>query len=140
MNKGKHRCRYLPLILSSGIVISRCLQCVGLVFADRAIFFEEKLKSACHRRSLWRWCLNVNSETCVAHCLGCRSAQATDSYTLLVLVEVREVFEQRVDTFRAEEEEHVVVEWFVRTEIVADCAIHDRLCVVDFALVECSEA
>ena len=64
---------------------------------------------------------------------GCR---AESTYLYISLFEIGEIFQQRLYSRRAEKDEHIVVERFVRSEIVAYRAVHDCFGIVDFVLVE----
>lgn len=105
-----------------------------LVAATGLFLLQEVFESGSHRGSFDGGSFEIESETCVADCLCSRRAEATD--TDVVLLESGEVFQEGVDTRRAEEEEHVIVKLLVGTEVVGNGSIHDGLRVVDAVLVE----
>lgn len=90
---------------------------------------EIEVEGGCHRRSFGRGSLEVETETGIGHRLGgCRTERAD---LKIALLEIGEILEQRVDTLRAEEDEHIVIERLVGSEIIADSAVHHRRSAVE---------
>lgn len=88
------------------------------------------LDGCCHRRGLDRGSLDVDAQAGILGGLGGGGAECGDGD--VALLEVGEIFHQRLDPLRREEHEHVVVEWLVGGEIVADSAVHDGAVKLDF--------
>ena len=65
-------------------------------------------KGGGHRRGVGCWSLDVEAQPGVGHGFGGLCAEAADFD--VTLLEVGEVFLQRLDACRAEEDEHIVVE------------------------------
>ena len=99
-----------------------------------SILLEEEVESGRHRGRFNRRCLHVKTQSGVAYGLSRSSAEASDLD--LILLELWEIFKQRVDTRRTEEEQHIVIERFVRTEVIAHSAVHDRLRIIYIVVVE----
>ncbi len=98
------------------------------------IGFEIILKRSCHRRGRRRRSLYVKTQTCVTGSLGRCGAET--SYLYVTLLEVREVFQEGLDSRGAEKYEHVIVKRLVRPKIIAHSPVHDSLGIIDTVLVK----
>lgn len=98
------------------------------------LLLKISLQSGGHRLVPGVGSLDIESEARVLDRLGSSGAKA--SYTDIRLLEVGEVLKERRDTGGAEEYQHVIVKLLVRTEIIADSAVHDSLCIIDLGVVK----
>lgn len=114
-----------PLFSIEGILLPNILTSLAA---------EEKVEGGSHRRSLGIGSLEVDTQTGVGDRLGCSSAESTDFD--VILLEVGEILQQRVDALRAEENKHIVVERLVRREIVAHGTVHHSRRAVEFIFSE----
>ena len=89
------------------------------------LFAQIEVDGRSHRGSLGRGGFDVEAQAGVLHGFYRGRAEGGDTY--VALLEVGEVFEQRLNALGAEEHEHVVVESLVGTEVVAHGAVHRRL-------------
>ena len=85
-------------------------------------FLQVHVERGSHRRSLRIGSLKVKPQTVFLYSLG-RSLSET-SYPYVSLVEIWKIFQQRLDSGRAEEYEHVIVKRFILAKIIAHGAIH----------------
>lgn len=107
---------------------------IGLFFCRFALFFQEMFQRRRHRREFGLRRLYVEPQPRVVYGFGGRRTEAPDFD--VALLEVREIFEQRLYSCRTEKDEHIVVERFVGFEIVAYRAVHHGFGIVDVMLVE----
>ena len=98
------------------------------------LFLEVEVDGRGHRRGFGRGCVDVKAQARVRDGLG--GVGAEGGYGDGALVEVREIFCQRLYALGREENQHVVVERLVGREIVRDGAVHYCARVLDLGVVK----
>lgn len=78
----------------------------------------------------------VETQPCISDGRGRGESVGAYVYLWVILVEVGEILLERIDTCGTEEEQHVEIEWFIRTEVVADGSVHHYLVIIDAEFVE----
>ena len=92
------------------------------------------LQSHSHRRTLLSRCLKVEPQSVLTYCLSRIGPKAADEG--LSLLEVGLVLQERVDTRRAEEDEHIVAVKFSILKLLAYSAVHYGFIVLDAVLLK----
>lgn len=92
------------------------------------------LQSHSHRRTLLGRSLKVEPKSVLTYCLSRIRSKAADEG--LSLLEVGLVLQERVDTRRAEEDEHIVAVKFSILKLLAYSAVHDGFIVLDAVLLK----
>src|SRR5688572_8818304 len=76
----------------------------ALFYAICLLYIE--FQGSCHRRSVWKWSLYIEDKSGITNRFCRRGAKGRN--TRIVLLELREVDEQRVDARWAKESQYVV--------------------------------
>ena len=113
----------LPSIDASGSEASQLL-----------VWFEIKVECRSHRWSIDRRRFKVKTETIFFDSLRRRRAKAP--YLDISLLQVSEIFLQRLDARRTEKQQPIVVKLLIGSEIVAHRAIHHRTWIVYICLIK----
>src|SRR5690606_27231768 len=87
-----------------------------------------ELQRPCHRWCIWQRGFNIEDQSSVANSL--RGGGSEDSNTCVVLLELRKVYEQRIDTGRTKESNYVVEDFLKIREVSSNGVINDSFSVV----------